>query len=628
MDPRLLNFYNQELQFVRESGAEFAKQYPKIAGRIGLDEFDCADPYVERLFEGFAFLAARVQLKMNAEFPRFTEHLLETVFPNYLAPTPSMAVVQMHPDLNEGALADGFTLPRHSVLQGLLGKGEQTRCTYRTAHDVELWPLVLQQADYFPRDVAALQLPDHPDVKAALVLRFQTSAGAKFNQLSLDQLPLFLQGTSDIPSRLYEELLANAIGIAVRPYSTGGEQNTNWNLRIDKKCVTPQGFATDQALLPNEARSFEGYRLLQEYFAFPERFMFTQLNGLNQQLRTCETETIEVAILLRHGDSLLANRVNESHFALFATPVINLFEKRADRILLSDRFHEYQVIPDRTRPLDFEVYSIQDVAGYSTGNENERPFLPFYAMNDSVHKAEDQGYYTLLRRPRVVSDRNRASGPRSSYIGSETFMMLVDGQEHALSHDLRQVGLQTLCTNRDLPLQLPLGLGNTDFNLEVSAPIDQIRCIAGPSKPSPPRTFEGGETVWRLISHLSLNYLSLTDSKQGGAAAMRELLSLYVDRNDHQAMKQVDALRSVMSEPVIRPIQSSGPMNFGRGLQITVSLDESGFEGTGSFLMASVLNEFFTKYVSINSFIETVLQTTERGEVAKWPTRMGQRHAL
>lgn len=636
MDPRLLSYYNQELQFVRETGAEFASEYPKIAGRLGIDDFECADPYVERLFEGFALLAARIQLKLDAEFPRFTQHLLEMVCPHYLAPEPSMAVVEFQPDLTEGGLADGFTLPRHTMLKSLLGKGEQTRCLFRTGHDVTLWPMELTKASYLPRDVAALNLPDHVSVKAALVIRLEATAGLTFDSLSLKDLPLYIRGGTDVPMRIYEQLMSGATGIAVR----NGEKG-DWDVRFERDCVRPVGFEEEQSLLPFSSRSFSGYRLLQEYFAFPQRYMFAELKGLDRFTKACPGNVMDIAVLLDRSDARLSNRVDDTHFSLFSTPAVNVFEKRCDRIHLTDRFAEHQVIPDRTRPVDFEVYQIQGVHGYGTSDNEEREFYPFYSLSDSAVGYGDRAYYTIARKPRLLSGKQRQSGPRSSYIGSETYLSLVDAKEAPFEHDLRQLSVAALCTNRDLPLQMPVGIADTDFTLEVSAPVESIRCLVGPTKPQPSKSYEKGQTTWRLISHLSLNYLSLCDGGSSlsgqdtgftpqaqGASALREMLSLYSDANNVLANKQIDGVRTIESRPVTRPISSAGPLSFARGLEVTLTLDESAFEGTGAFLLGSVLKEFFAKYVSINSFTETVLRTTERGEVMRWPARMGRRHLI
>ena len=202
MDPRLLAYYNRELQYIRETGQEFAKEFPKIAGRLGIETLECTDPYVERLLESFAFLTARVQLKIDAEFPRFTQHLLTMVYPHYLSPTPSMAVVQIKPSLTEGTLANGFKVPRGTVLKSFVGRGEQTPCEYRTAHDTMLWPLEITAAEYtsFLGDLGTLRIP--VKAKAAVRLRLHASAGLNFSQLSLEDLPLFLRGGDEIAMRL------------------------------------------------------------------------------------------------------------------------------------------------------------------------------------------------------------------------------------------------------------------------------------------------------------------------------------------------------------------------------------------------------------------------------------------
>jgi len=214
-------------------------------------------------------------------------------------------------------------------------------------------------------------------------------------------------------------------------------------------------------------------------------------------------------------------------------------------------------------------------------------------------------------------------------VGGEVFVALVDGDEAPYRHELRQLGLTTLCTNRDLPLTMPVGKTNTDFTLEISAPVVSIRCLSGPTKPKPSRVFGAGDNAWRLINHLSLNYLSLTDSgDQQGAAALRELLSLYGDVGEPSVARQIEGVRSITSSPVIRPVVTEGPMTFARGVQVSVTCDEEGFEGAGVFLLGAVLERFFARYVSINSFTETVIRTVERGEIIRWPLRIGRRRVL
>jgi type VI secretion system protein ImpG len=319
--------------------------------------------------------------------------------------------------------------------------------------------------------------------------------------------------------------------------------------------------------------------------------------------------------------------VDASRLALFCTPVVNLFAKRADRVHLSEQSTEFHIVVDRSRPLDYEVYSVTSVHGFGAGTEPEVEFLPFYASSDSQRGPSPDAFYTLHRTPRLLSSRQRRNGPRSSYIGSETFLILVDASEAPYRSSLRQLGIGVLCTNRDLALQMPVGIGRTDFTWEVAAPIESITLLAGPTEPRPSAAHK--DTAWRLISHLALNYLSLAD--QGldeGAAALRELLHLYATLGDPAVGRQVEGVRSTVTAPVHRRLPIPGPVTFGRGLRIILTLEESAFAGTGVYLLGAVLERFFARYVSINAFTECVLATPSRGEIKQWPPRIGQRHLL
>ena len=621
MDSLLLRYYERELQHLREMGGEFARDFPKVAGRLGLESYACADPYVERLLEGFSFLAARVQLKIDAEFPRFTNHLLEQVYPQYLAPTPSVAIVQFEPDMAEGSLAEGFKVPRQSALRSLLGKGDQTTCEYRTAHEVTMWPIELTEARYFPCAgmLGKLDLARIGPVKAALRLRLRVGAGLAFKDIALDALPLHLRGSDALPARMLEQLMANAIGTVVMPV----QESANWHSVAPRGSIHALGFDDADALIPGVPRAFRGYRLLQEYFAFPQRYLFAELRGLGAGIRRCQDREVDIVILFDRADAVLEQSIGAANFALFCTPAINLFPKRADRIHISDRQHEYHLVPDRTRPLDFEIYQVGQVTGYGASTEAQQQFAPFHSANDLQGAQPGRAYFQLRRAQRLLSERQRREGPRSSYIGSEVFIALVDAHQAPFAPDLRQLGIDTLCTNRDLPLTMPLGGPRTDFTLEVNAPVKAVRCIDGPTMPAP--SHAEGETAWRLVSHLSLNYLSLLDDdRQQGAAALKDLLRLYCISGDASGQRQIDALRSVTSVPIARRLPTPGPICFGRGLQITLDVDDAAFEGIGVFVLGAVLEQFFAKYVSINGFTETRIRTPRRGMVMAWPARGGQ----
>ncbi len=630
MDPRLLKLYNQELQHVREMGAEFARQFPKIAGRLGMDGLAVSDPYVERLIEGFAFLTSRVQLKLDAEFPRFSNRLAEIVYPHFLAPTPSMAVTQFEPLLADPSLLTGFTVPRGTRLTGQLGKGDQTACEFVTAQDVRLWPLKVDSAEYFSYaadlSVSSLKLPPGRKVKGGIRITLSCPPELSLSQIALDDLRLHFSGADDVAYKLYERVMCSAIGVLVCDAGRPPREQ----VLLPAQTIVPVGFEDHEALLPVTQRGFEGYRLLQEYFAFPQRFLFADFKGVGNAIRQVGERvgghTVQLIVLLDQGDTGLEGAVDAGNFQLNCTPAINLFEKRCDRIHVTGLQHDFHVVPDRTRPMDFEVYELKDVTGYGAGGSDGQTFKPFYAAHHTEH-ADHSAYYAVQREPRLLSATQKRVGPRSSYIGSELFISLVDQREAPYSQDLRQLGVLALCTNRDMPLHMPIGVSASDFLLDITGPIASIKVLRGPSKPI--SSNRDGSEPWRLINQLSLNYLSLTDTDPiQGAAALRELLSLHGGRRDQGPDKQIEGVRHVKVAPTVRRLPMGGPITFGRGQLIELEVDDFAFQGASAFLLASVLERFLARYASINTFTELRLSSSSRGLIKHWGPRCGSRPVL
>lgn len=620
MNPRFLRYYNQELQHLREVGGEFAKEYPKIAGRIGLEEFDCADPYVERLLEGFAFLAARIQMKIESEFPRFTQHLSELIYPHFLAPTPSMMVAQLRADLNNPALMNGFVVPRETSMRSIVPDQDSTACHYRTGHQATLWPLQLLEAKFFTLSgaQAGLDVVFPAQVKAGIRLRLKLDGERKFNTLPMDKLCLYIRGGDDMPMRIYEKIMANCESVLVTPV----ERPARWHHFLSKTNIHRMGFEDDQALIPNDRRGFSGYRLLQEYFSFPQRFMFFEIRGLQAAFQKCDAGEIDILILLNRGDVQMEQTLDASNFALNCVPAINLFPMIADRFDIDDGHLEYHVVPNRKHPIDYEIFQVIGVDGYGVGPDALFEYESFYNAKDlgTLHQAE--AFYQIRREKRKLSERQRRLGPRTSYIGTEVFCSIVDGNEAPYPEELRRVGLRVLATNRDLPLSMPLGVGATDFILMLDSPVLEVRALVGPSQPMP--SFAEGKVAWRLINHLSLNYLSLIDNDaERGAVALREMLSLYCHETDISSQRQIEGVRSIKVERITRRLPTQGPITFGRGLQITVLLDDTMFEGVGPFLLGAVLEHFFSQYASVNTFTETIVKTISRGEIMRWPVKSG-----
>lgn len=633
MDERFYQYYERELQHLRSGAEEFASAFPKIAARLSMKDVPCPDPYVERLLEGFAFLAARVQLKLDSEFPRFTDHLLGTLYPHLLAPSPSATVVEFVIDRTNPGLASGYAMPRGSILRTPGGAMENTPVEFRTAHEVTLLPLMIKECQYLTREIGALGV-NLGKARAALRIVLKTTANVPIKAVNADDITLFLRGSDSSTRPLHYALLAKASGIIFRGDNKDGSKRT---LTKDASSIEPVGFAEDQALLPSDPRSFHGFRLLREYFMLPERYMFVKIGGFRELIASAEGDSLEIIIPFAEEDlQLEAMRIDARNISLHCTPAINLFSRLASPIFVTDRRPEHRVVVDVKNPFDHEIYSVTSVTGYGQGATDVREFRPFHAVADDEHD-DGHAYYTTHRLPRAVSDTEKRQGPRSRlYRGSEVFVSIVDSAAAPHHTDLRQLSLHVLATNRDLPLQMPLGLRDSKGELpndpERDARPDLLPLNGGPIKrtmcvvrPSLPRNAMGqGQPAWRAINHLAVSQLALGDSS-GSPAAMRELLRLFSDVQDPVHLQQIEGLTQVKAETVFRRVPSPGPIAFARGLEIALTFDERLYQDAGCFLIASVIDRVLARYASINSFIETVARTTDQREINRWTRSVGTR---
>ena len=633
MDPRLLRLYSDELTHLREVGAEFARDFPKIASRLGMEGMEVSDPYVERLLEGFAFLTARVQLKLEAEQPRLIAHLLESTYPNFLAPMPSMMVAGFGIDPTDPNLVKGYVIPRGSGLTSKVARGQDTHCEFRTAQAVTLWPIELVSAQYFSYapDLPMARLPQAQGTRGGLRIRLRCAGGVLFSQLAIERLAFYISAPDDVAFRLHELVLGAAAGTLVRAeaLADGMPVARQWR---GADSVQPVGFAADEALLPESLRAFSGYRLLQEAAAMPQRLLFFEIGDLAERLVQVPGDEVELIVFLQRGDAALEALVDEKSLALFCTPAINLFRKRLDRIQLGTGSWEYHVVPDRTRPMDFEVHSIDTVTGFGTGQVGRQEFLPLYATYHEPAapvQGESHGFYTVRREPRLLSPRQKQQGSRSSYTGEEVHLSLVDPRHAPYREDVRQLSVSAWVSNRDLPVLLPHEPpdGTPQWQLDSPGPVAAVKVLRGPTRPVTRRPV--GELGWSLVNHLTLNHLSLIgETPQHAAASLRTMLGLYAPPEDPAWARQVEGVQSLQVRTTVGRLPFDGPLAFGTGVQIVLELDELAYQGTSAFLFASVLERFFARHAAINSFSQLTLRTPQRGEVMRWPPRIGLRETV
>lgn len=623
MDPRLLDYYNQELVYMREMSSEFATLHPKIARRLGMQGVEVADPFVERLLEGFSFMSARMRIKLDAEFPRFSERLLEVMCPNYVSPTPSIAVAQLHPSITEGDFSKGHRIARGSAFHAKVPPGEVTACEFRSTQDVTLWPLEIEQARLggTPPDIPGLEryLPPTVQVQGSLRLTLRVQGELNVCDLEgLDELPIYLGGEEGVASRLFELLHTSAAASFI---GTPGAISQNPHV-VTENALMPVGLEPGEGALPLAWNTLHGHNLVHEYFACPSRFYFFSLRSLAPGLARVKGQRVEIVLLLTKSPAALASLVDAQQFALHCTPVVNLFPKRTDRVEVDASSVEFHLVPDRSRPLDFEVFAVKELCGQTAATSEELVFRPLF---QTLH--EDEGnygrYFSVRREPRLISENARKYGTRHEYIGTEVFLSIVDQNEAPFPEALRALSVQALLTNRDLPELIPRN-GRDDLFMSESVPVSMVGLIRAPSRPKPP--FAQGELAWRLIRQLGFNHLPLADMPhRQGAQALRDMLRLFVNRDDTVAMKQIQGLIGSQIEPVMRRLPGNGPLVYGRGVACTLTVDEDGFSGVSPYLFGLVLERYLARHVAINVFTQTRLMSMQRGLVAEWQPRPGTR---
>jgi type VI secretion system protein ImpG len=617
MNKRLLEYYEQELRFLREQGREFAESHPAVAERLGIDDEEIADPYVRHLTQAFAFLAARVSMRFDDEFPTLSQGLLSVIDPMIQRPIPSVAIIQMQ--ARQNGPEKRTVIKRGEEFRSEFASG-RAPCRFRTTQDVTLLPVRVSEAHYLGRDLPSLGLSTGAKARAAITLTIEATKHAAISKTPVDALDLFIHGGENTPGSILEQLHTDVVEVVVRSLDDGAQPQVVGRLEPDS--IRECGLDQEQALLPIETRSFDGERLLTEYFISPRRCFFVTFSGLDAAMKACAGKRMQIVVLLKRRMETLESVVTADNFRLFCTPVVNLFDRLADRIdLLSGRF-EHQIIPDRTQPLDFEVYSVHSVNGFGA-DSTPIPFRPFYASTDDLPDAHS---FYMTRRMRPVFENSRRSEiGRSHYTNSQVYLNIVDVNRAPYAPDLKQLEVRTLCTSGVGAAELASGPGEKVFKYGGEGPVESARSLVGPTSPRESRIEHAD--AWRLIDRLSLNYLRITGGR-AGANALRSALALHADADNAVVKRQLEALALIDAAPATRPIVGGGRLAWCRGLKIDLTLDEDGFTGTGVYALGAILNRYFAGFSSLNSFTETTLCTTTRGPIKTWPPRSGARRIL
>ena len=616
MRDQLLHYYERELSFIRREMGDFAESYPAIAGQLLIEPDKCEDPHVERLIEAFAMLTARVQMRLDDEFPEITEAFLSLLQPHYLAPVPSLTIVQMEADADRSEATTGMVIPRHSQLHTQPVGG--VRCRFRTCFPITLWPVKVSGVDVISLDKGSPLSP--PEAVAAIRIQLETRGSHPFSELALDSLRFFFDGNATIAHKLYELFFRNPLGMIVRPRRSDTETSRvgGGSVFLSPDHIRPVGFAADEGLLEYGGSGHLGHRLVQEYFCFPDKFLFADLAGLDSRVLAGMDREMEILILLDKLPLDLESGLSEENLKLGCSPAANLFPHAADPLILEHTRSEYRIIPDGHHPRGFEVNSILKVETVDPSSGQTREFRPFYALRHGDDREQEVAFWQASRRP---------SGVKGDP-GTELYLTLVGGRGETLHEKPGEtLMVQVLCSNRDMPELLPLGSRGGEFRIEGQPGVARINTLRKPT--SVLRLPEGGDTFWRLISLLSLNHLSLLETSGGrqdeGPVAFREMLSLLDFAGTPVTRQRINGLVGLDWRGVLRQITVPEGRLLTRGIEVTLELDEARFTGSGVFLFAAVLERFLAHYTSLNSFTQTVAKVRQRQEVLKrWPPRAGE----
>ena len=654
MNREFRELYNRELGVLEESAREFAEEFPGVAERLGGLTRDAMDPMIKGLLEGAAFLAARVQLKIKHEFPEFTNNLLEQLVPHYLAPTPSTAIIAIAPPFDDPNLKDGVVIEAGANIDARYVERERrVACRYKLAAEMVLWPIDIVNAEFISQrsSLAALGIDPGLDVAAGLQLTlFKRSASdpaeepddaaAKekpefwLSSCKTQDLTIRIQADRSDAVRLYEKLFCNAKGIYVRYLDDFGNPVL---FTMPATCLEQIGIKPEETLLPGDNRIFRGFDLLREMFLLPEKFLGFRLTGLQDALARIPCRQADFIITFDRPDQRLPSIIKARSFALYTVPAVNLFEMQAGRITVKPNEFEYHVVPDRGRYLGYEPHRVVRVYAHFLGTSEKIEVFPLYMAPPENIPEANAIFYTVRRLMRKRTVEEQRFGKSSNYTGTDMFLTIVPNPRALEGRNLSELSVRAICSNRHLTEHLPIGEGGADFILESNTKL-RVSCISGPTPPresiiNRPTDFTGasafGSTAWRLINLLRLNFLGLTGrGTEQSAASLRELLTMFADTSDNTTERQIRGILSVESQPVVRRVRQPEGSGVARGLEVTITFDEKAFEGSGLFLFGAVLDRFLAEYAPINSFVQTVIRSNDRGEVKRWPPRVGNRVTL
>ncbi|MFT7287922.1 MAG: type VI secretion system protein ImpG [Halieaceae bacterium] len=607
MSEGLLDYYNRELAWFRNALGEFSEAYPQAGGNLRISEDLVEDPHVSRLIESVALLNARVQSRLDDDFPRVIQAILDNLYPYYLAPKPSMFVAQLEPVAGIDSI--------QQVKSGTVFETESAggvHCRFRSCYDSVISPLEITQASFASKPFSTPGSDLASGANAVLELKFSSSsADFSVGESGMDEIVLNLRpGTA--AWRLYDLLYAHCVSIVIATSDLDPSPTM-----LSPKHLKAMGFQSEESILPDLGDSASDYQQLLEYFSYPEKFLFFRLAGLQSALAKAGSE-FSLYIYLSETDSTLEKSLGKDSFALHAMPVVNLFPLRADPMRVGMHTKEYMVTPDIRALGDSEVYAITNVQIIADGTNEKREVHPYSSFQHA--RENDALFWSGHRRTSMT----QAGGRR----GVTDYHLTLSQLNGAGPEDVRStLQITGMFSNANLPNNLQFGGGSP--RLQPEEPLNGVQSARALTPPTPVRRLELDDgLLWRLLSHLNLNYLSLVGAKDP-AAQLREMLRLY-DMGDTPVTRAlVASIDSVKTRVASLPISVEGRPVVCRGIELEVTLDSSIFESGSALLMGQVLQQFFAMYVSLNSFVRLSIRIKGRdGIYHRWLPQVGSRALL
>ena len=629
--------YNRELALLKERAREFAQEYPGLADRLGGLLEENMDPTAAALLEGSAFLAARVQLKIDEEFRGFTRELLDQVLPGVLEPTPSVMMVRANTPSDDPKTVTGVHFKPGDYMEArYVDTEKRVSCRFALAAPLSLWPLEVAEVRYLSRagQVGAVVPEPTKGAQAGMLMDVarlgvtgQADDSEPIRDLCADDLVFHLAGPMDEAVALYEQLFCDRLKISLRWQNKLGDDVYQ---TLPPTAIEQVGFDRDERLFPHDDRLFEGFALLREAFVFPRKFLSFRIKGLRDVWPRIPGSRLQVIFEFDTANQKLAAQLSTEDIRLHCAPAVNLFEEAAAPLRMDRKQHEYVVTPLSSPMTHYEFHRITEVFAYHKGGGSKTKVYPLYALPDDSQNPRHALYFSDRKKRRRITSQERKQGiSRSRYRGMETFLTLYEPPEDA---PVQRLQIKGICSNRHLAGELPIKQGQEDFYFCDESSI-RLSCIEGPTPPrdsladlesgAPHRT-QAGDVYWRLVSHLSLNaYGILGRDGTDAADAMREMMRLFADLSESFIAAQVDGLLKVETRQVPASIPHPEGYHTARGLEVTLSFDEDAFEGSGVMLLGAVLDRFLAEYASVNSFTKTVIRSHQRGHLKTWPPRLG-----